>query len=154
MNDDYALMMTELPLLRGFTVAGAQMLLESGEIRNHAPGELLFREGDPPTFVVLVLTGKLHVFVERKGQEVALNEVGPGCVLGELAVERNLPRSASAGASEPTVAVHWSSDAFRRLLLRHTLFSERVHLQSLDTLLDSERARLDSPGQPADKGKQ
>jgi CRP-like cAMP-binding protein len=130
------------------------MLLESGEIRNHAPGELLFREGDPPTFVVLVLTGKLHVFVERKGQEVALNEVGPGGVLGELAVERNMPRAASARVSEPTVAVHWNADAFRRILLRHIPFSERLHRQSLDTLLDSQRTRLDSPGQPTDQGKQ
>jgi hypothetical protein len=47
MNQNYAEIITSLPLFQGFTAAGAAMLIEPGEVRELAPGELIFSEGDP-----------------------------------------------------------------------------------------------------------
>lgn len=144
MNDKYAEIITGLPLFQGSTIHGAQLLLEDGEVKEHEPGEVLCREGDAATFVLLVLSGKVQVFVERREKTVALTEAGPGTILGELAVLCGIPRAASLRASEKLVALHWSASAFRHLLLRNPALSERIMRQSLRTLIDKEQALINS----------
>jgi len=72
MNEEYAVMITAFPLFRGFTLDGAHMLLDCGEVKELSPGALLINEGDGPTFVLLVLSGKSEVFVERNGRDLVL----------------------------------------------------------------------------------
>ena len=144
MDEQYAALMTSFPILQGFTVAGAQMLLEGGKIKNYAPGETLFKEGDPPTFSLLLLKGKLEVFVQRQGRELVLRQPEPGAILGELAVLCHIPRSAGLRSISDAVAVTWNAVEFRTLLLRHKLFSERVLGQSLLNLIEKEHSIVDS----------
>ena len=94
-------------------------------------GEVIFKEGDPPTSVMVVLAGNIQVFVEREGEDIILTDVHPGGVLGELAVLCGIPRSASLRASEQAVVLLWSVAAFRNLLLRYALLSERIFRESL-----------------------
>ena len=144
MNENYANLIVSFPLFRGFTPHGAQMMMEGGEIKEHAPGEQLFLEGEPATFVLLVLTGKLQVFVIRDGLDLVLREPGPGTVLGELAVLCGIPRSASVRAREKSVILRWSDQSFRRLLIRNALLSERILGETLRALIDKERTLIDS----------
>jgi CRP-like cAMP-binding protein len=144
MDTQYAAMIAEFPLFQGFTVQGAQRLLERGEVKEYIRGEVIFREGDPPTSVMLVLAGKIQVFVQREGEDIILTDVHPGGVLGELAVLCGMPRSASLRASEQAVVLLWSAAAFRNLLLRYALLSERIFRESLRTLIDKERSLIDS----------
>jgi len=144
MNEDYAKLIVKLPLFHGFTPDGAQMLMECGEIKEHAPGEVFFQEGDAATFVLLVLAGKLQVFVVRQERDLVLGEPGPGTILGELAVLCGIPRSASVRAREKSVVLRWSDQAFRRLLIRNVFLSERILGEALRTLIDKERALIDS----------
>ena len=92
------------------------MLLESGEVKEYSLGEVLLKEGDSPTFVLLVLTGKMQVFVERQQRDLVLTNTAPGTILGELAVLCGIPRSASVRASEKSAVLQWSAPAFRSLL--------------------------------------
>lgn len=144
MNEQYAALITGFPLFHGFTLDGARMLLESGEVKEYSPGEVLFKEGDNPTFVLLVLAGKMQVFVERQQRDVVLTEAGPGTILGELAVLCGIPRSASVRATEKAAALQWSASAFRSLLLRDVFLSERIFRESLRTLIEKERSLIDS----------
>ena len=144
MNEQYAVLITGFPLFHGFTLDGARMLLESGEIKEYSPGEVLLKEGDSPTFVLLVLTGKMQVFVERQQRDLVLTDAGPGTILGELAVLCGIPRSASVRASEKATALQWSAAAFRSLLLRDAFFSQRIFRESLRTLIEKERSLIDS----------
>jgi CRP-like cAMP-binding protein len=144
MDTQYAAMIAEFPLFQGFTVQGAQRLLERGEVKEYIAGEVIFREGDPPTSVMVVLAGKIQVFVQREGEDIILTDVHPGGVLGELAVLCGMPRSASLRASEQAVVLLWSAAAFRNLLLRYALLSERIFRESLRTLIDKERSLIDS----------
>jgi CRP-like cAMP-binding protein len=125
-------------------VQGAQRLLERGEVKEYSPGEVLFKEGDNPTFVVLVVTGKIQVFVEREGDDLVLTDVGPGTILGELAVLCGITRSASVRATETAAALEWSAAAFRNLLLRYPLLSERIFREALRTGVEKERTLIDS----------
>jgi len=144
MNEQYADLITRLPLFEGHTIHGAQFLLDRGVVREHAAGEMLCREGDAATFVLLVLIGRVQVFVERQGCELVLTEAGPGTVVGELAVLCGIPRSASLRASERVVALHWAQDAFRRILLGHASLGEKILRESLRTLLEKEQGLIES----------
>jgi CRP-like cAMP-binding protein len=139
MNEQYAATITGLPLFQGYTIHGAQVVLESGEVTQHEAGEMLCREGDGATFVLLVLSGKVQVFVERDGRVLSLAEVGPGAILGELAVLCGIPRAASLRASEKLVVLRWSNEGFRRLLVRNAALSERILRQSLRMLIEKEQ---------------
>ena len=144
MNEQYAGIITEFPLFKGFTVDGARMLLDSGEVKEYLAGEVLLKEGDSPTFVLLVLTGKMQVFVERHRRDWVLADAGAGTILGELAVLCGIPRSASVRATEKSAALEWSAEAFRRLLLRDAFLSQRIFRESLRTLIEKERSLIDS----------
>src|SRR5262245_60657917 len=110
MNDQYASEMTDFPLLQGFTLAGAKMLLDSGEMTYYAAGEMLFKDGDPSSFAALLLSGALQVFLTRSEGEIILREMGPGTILGELGVICGLPRSASVRAKSDSVALVWKAE--------------------------------------------
>lgn len=144
MDDRLAVLMTGFPLLQGFTTQGTQRLLERGEVRACSAGEILFKEGDPPAFVVLVLDGKIQVFVERDGDDMVLTDAGPGTVLGELSVLCGAARAASVRASEAATVLQWNAPTFRNLLLRHPLLSDRIFKESLRTLVEKERLLIDS----------
>lgn len=144
MHEQYATVITALPLFKGYTPQGAQRLINSGEVKEHETGEVFFKEGDAANGVLLVLTGKLQVFVERKGREFVLTDAGPGTILGELAVLCGIPRSASVRVIEPATVLQWDSAAFRGLLLKDAFLSERIFRQSLRTLIEKEQSLIAS----------
>jgi len=144
MNEQYAAIITGFPLFRGFTSDGAQMLLDCGDLKEYAPGEVLFQEGEHPEFVLLVLAGTMQVFVERQHRDLVLNDAGPGTILGELAVLCGIPRSASIRAGKNAAVLQWSATTFRNLLLRDVFLSERIFRESLRTLIEKERSLIDS----------
>jgi CRP-like cAMP-binding protein len=144
MDERYAGIMIGFPLLKGFTVQGAQRLLERGEVKEYSSGDVLFKEGDDPISVVLVMTGKFQVFVDREGEDLVLTDVGPGAILGELAVLCGITRSASVRALETAAVLGWNAAAFRNLLLRYPLLSERIFRESLRILVEKERSLIDS----------
>jgi len=105
MSEQYAELITGFPLFQGFTVNGTKRLLDSGEVKEHSAGAVLLKEGDNASFVLLVLAGRLEVFVERDGKDLVLTETKPGTVVGELAVLCGIPRSAvRAGREDPALA--------------------------------------------------
>lgn len=144
MNEQHAELITGFPLFKGFTVDGANRLLKSGEVKECRADEVLFKESDNADSVFLLLTGKLEVFIKRGDQDVVLTETNPGTVLGELAVLCGIPRSASVRAQTDSAVLEWSDEAFRTLLLRDPHLSQRIFSQILRTLVDKERALIDS----------
>ena len=151
--NEYAELITGFPLFKGFTTDGTRRLLNSGEVQQHSPGEVLLKEGDKADFVLLVLKGTLEVFVDRAGEHLVLTEARPGAVLGELAVLCGIPRSASVKAKDDSAVLRWTDDAFRTLLLRDPSLSQRIFREALRTLIDKERSLIDSLVQAHAAGK-
>jgi potassium efflux system protein len=144
MNEEYAKLITSFPLFDAFTVHGAQRLIDYGTIKEHASGTVLLKEGDHSDFVLLVLAGKLEVYVERGGKDLVLTETNPGTILGELAMLCGIPRSASVRAKENSVVLEWSDEAFRTLLLRDQTLSQEIFGQALLTLVEKEKSLIES----------
>ena len=144
MSVQYDVLIMGFPLFQGFTLHGAQMLLDCGEVKEYASGEVVLKERDSPTFVLLVLTGHMRVFVERAQGDMVLSEAGPGTILGELAVLCGIPRTASVRTTVESAALRWSAAAFRTLLLQNVSLSQRIFRESLRSLIDKERLLIDS----------
>jgi diguanylate cyclase len=67
------------------------------------PGECLFREGDEPTTAFVIESGMLRITAQREGGSVVLGDLGPGALVGEMAVLDDSLRSASATALDASV---------------------------------------------------
>ena len=144
MSEEYAAMVTALPLFKGYTIAGAQRIVRAGKINAVAKGEVLFKEGDPPEFVLLILRGSLQVYVERHGRDMVLTDAGPSTILGEIAVLCGIPRSASVRVVEDSTVLQWPASAFRGLLVTDVTLSHLIFRESLCTLLDKEKSLIES----------
>ena len=80
------------------------MSRQIGEIptRTFNPGDVIFREGDDPKGeAFLVHIGRVEIRKLMAGEERLLAVLKKGELLGELALFRNAPRSATAIAAEP-----------------------------------------------------
>lgn len=81
-------------------------LLQRSQSIRLAKGSTMYRRGDPGDTLVVVLEGRLKVVnVTGEAKEVVLAFLGPGDVIGEMAVFDGHPRSAGVVAMEPVEGV-------------------------------------------------
>jgi NTE family protein len=95
-----------------------------------AAGEWLMREGDPPGSAYVVRRGRLEVLVGDR----LVRELGPGAVLGELALLTGEHRSAGVRARRDSVVLEIPREAFEGLLADHPTASRVVLTQVADRL--------------------
>lgn len=81
-----------------------------------APGEWLFRQGEPADAVYVVRLGHLEVLQADEGTEVPINTLTRGAVLGELALLSDSTRSASVRALRDSELLRIEKPAFEQLL--------------------------------------
>ncbi len=70
--------------------------------RDIAAGTLLFSEGDPGDDAYIIESGVIEIAIETRGTRKLIASLGPGEIVGEMALIANAPRSASALAREDT----------------------------------------------------
>ena len=86
------------------------------------PGHVLFREGDAGDVMYAVVEGDIELLLEQKIVET----VGPGGILGELALIDDAPRSASARARTAARIVPVDRSQFTFLVHEHPTFALQV----------------------------
>ena len=65
-------------------------------------GETLFHEGEPGTCAYVLESGEIEVSVARGGVRTTIATVGPGALVGEMALINNCPRMATLTATQPS----------------------------------------------------
>lgn len=80
-----------------------------GTLMRYSPGDVLFREGDTPTYMYFVMNGKFEVTSHGKFIEF----IETGRALGTVSMVDKNPRSATARAVEPSEAVLIDDRKFR-----------------------------------------
>lgn len=102
-------------------------LIASSSDRRVARGALIFSKGDPGSFMLAVLSGLVRVgSTSIDGREVTLNVIGPGEIVGEIALLDGKPRSAAAVAAEDTTLMVIERRVFLPFLIRHEGLVERM----------------------------
>ena len=103
-------------LLRALSPRLQEELLAAAEPRRLRAQEWLFREGEPGDRLYVVRAGRLRVVADHEEQSRVLRLLGPGAVLGELAVLTGAPRSASVQAVRDAELLEIDGERFQDLL--------------------------------------
>ncbi|HEY9213231.1 MAG TPA: cyclic nucleotide-binding domain-containing protein [Ancylobacter sp.] len=115
-EDDIALL-DRVPLLQLLGREGLRVIAISAESHALGPGEVLFSEGQPADAAYVVMTGRLALsredpaFATRPGHSAV---VGPGALLGELALITETKRPCTATALEACVLLRVPRIIFMR----------------------------------------
>ncbi len=124
-------------------------------------GSTIFAENDPPTTAFLIERGEVEVSTVQRGERTILGHLGPGMLLGEMAVIDNSPRTATARALTACTLTPIDRRQFAERLaaadpvVRALLMSQLTRYRSaLATLTGDEPASLfdDAAGPKQDAG--
>lgn len=119
-HGDVAAAVGAAPLFRRLSSEDRERLLPMAKLEQYAKGEELFREGDLPRSLLIVVRGRVKVArTTPKGRQVILQLFGPGDPLAAVAVFEGFPYPASGQAVEPTACLAIERGAFLALLERH-----------------------------------
>lgn len=93
--------------------------------RRFPRGTAIYAKGDPGSSMMAVLAGRIRIATAAPdGKEVTLNTIGPGEIVGEIALLDGKPRSADATAIEDTTVLVVERADFLPFLLRHPVLVE------------------------------
>jgi CRP-like cAMP-binding protein/Zn-dependent protease len=89
-------------------------------------GDTVFRQGETGDDVLLVREGEIDVVREDPAGERRLARIGPGSLVGEIAVLTGSPRSATARAATAVDGLVIPGDDVRAVVKRHRALLDRV----------------------------
>lgn len=118
------------PILRGVFAEHVKMLIDGGQTKTYAPGELLLREGASELFCFFLMSGSVKVFyTSPDGLEVVVKVFGAPAVFGEMECTTGIPYLESVVAVERAKALRVPASVLQRAL-------ETSHALSLNLLRD------------------
>jgi CRP/FNR family transcriptional regulator, cyclic AMP receptor protein len=124
-------------------------LVQQGRPRAYARGEVLLRQGEEGTYVLLLVSGNVKIVrSERDGREMVLALRGPGEALGEISAWDGSRRSATVISVSNCLVHIVSAEHFRRTVHRFGA-EETVLRHALTRLREGEDVRADLADLPA-----
>lgn len=117
---DFSAILSRVPIFAELTPSQLSFLTQRIVVKQYAPGELVFAEGDPCAGLYIVERGHIRIFKSSSGgREQVLSIDGPGSSVAELPVfdGGNYPASGSA-VEEATLLLVRKQD-FQALCLAH-----------------------------------
>ncbi len=106
-----------VPLFAGLDADDLRYVLRVARRLEFAPGALLMRQGQAADSALILEGGRVGIVSTLPGGgEAVIAELGPGSVLGEMALLDSGVRSANVIAREPTACLSMERDAFRLLI--------------------------------------
>ncbi len=112
------------------TTTAIPILLNEKEQRTFSSGEILFSQGDVGDVMYGVIEGEIEIAVNGRVVET----VGPGGVVGEVALVDTLPRSATATARTDTKVAVIDNHRFMLMVAQNPWFSIQVMRVMADRL--------------------
>lgn len=110
----------DLPLFRGLREGSLRLLAQHGIERSFAPGETLFRAGETPWGIFVVLEGRIRVVRGGGGgRQVAVHTEGPGGTLADVPFFAGGVLPATAIAAEPSRCAIFPKEALRAAIAAH-----------------------------------
>lgn len=141
MNDRF---LAELPLFRGLDKAAIERLAQMCEERALRKDESLFRQGDAPDGLYVVMTGSIAVFRDTVGKPVQLiARKRTGDWFGEMGLVEDSPRSASARATEPSRLLRMPRASLLRFLDEHPTLALKLQFAAVQRHHENVTAALD-----------
>jgi CRP-like cAMP-binding protein len=107
---------SETNLFRGLSTEEVREIVRVSETRTIAGGETLFEQGDEAKALYMIQAGEFEVRASSPySDEVVLAHLGPGAVIGEMALLEGGTRSATLEALSECTFIELSNEAFNAL---------------------------------------
>jgi CRP-like cAMP-binding protein len=129
---------------KGLSESQRKLLRQSAGHLTLPAGHVIFREGDPPHSLFLVLTGRVEIVKRMEAGEVVLATVGPGEFFGEMGILDTI-RSADARTSEPSGLLEFTCNPVKLLENMRETDAAILVLRNLYGLLVERLCRKDLP---------
>jgi CRP-like cAMP-binding protein len=112
-----AALLCSLSLFQGLSESDLHSLVKESQLRRFQAGEMMIYQGDPGVTCHILMQGRVRVFVVGEdGRELAMHILGPGEIIGEMALFDDLPRSASVETLEASQTLELHRDALHHCL--------------------------------------
>lgn len=90
-------------------------------------GEMIIEQGSTGTRAYIIESGKVEVFLNNAaGETVKITELGPGALIGELAIVNDGQRSANVRALEATTLVSVSAHDLHKAMKKSPSLQDRL----------------------------
>ena len=115
-----------LPLFAGLNREALAALASRGVERRYRTGQVLFRAGEEPKGMFVVLEGEVRVVRETVGRGQVVHSEGQGGTLGEIPLFSGGPFPATGTATEPTVCAILTREAVGAAIAADPAFALRL----------------------------
>jgi CRP-like cAMP-binding protein len=132
--DDDIRVLSGVDLFEPFTQEQLRLLAFGAENLRLAAGRELYREGSAAESAFVVVDGAIELFRERDGRRQKLSVVGPGALLGEVALIAPSRRLTSATAVVDTELLRLNRKLFRRILEEYPETAALLHRRMAERL--------------------
>lgn len=105
-----------IPLFSQIDTAKLKLMAFTSERLAFAPGQFLFREGDPGDGAYLILEGSVDVQLQSAAGPITIAHLEQNAFVGEMSILCEVPRTASVMASDKVEALKIKKDTFFQLL--------------------------------------
>lgn len=111
-----------------------RLLAFGAEQARFAAGREIFREGAAADCAYVVATGRVVLYRDDGGEAVALSRLGPGAIVGELALITPGTRLTYAAAETEVTLIRLSRSLFHRILEEYPEVAARLHVRMMRDL--------------------
>lgn len=112
----------EVDLLRGIALfermepSKLKLLAMTSDRVNFRPNAVMMRQGDDGDAAYVIISGAADVLINTPTGTIKVAELGPGQIVGEIAILIDIPRTATIQSPEGLTALKISKENFLRLL--------------------------------------
>lgn len=132
--DDDIRILSGVGLFEGFTREQLRLMAFGAEAMQLKAGRKLYLEDDQADSAYIVVSGRVSLYREHDGVREDIGEVGPGSILGELALIADTRRMTSAATSVDTDLIRLNRSMFRRILEEYPDLAVILHKRISDEL--------------------
>jgi CRP-like cAMP-binding protein len=127
--DDDIRILSDVGLFEGFTQEQLRLLAFGAETTLLGADRKLYREDDEADSAYVVVAGRIVLYREGDGERerLVIGHVGPGAIMGELALIADTKRLTSASAEVDSEVLRLNRRMFRRILEEYPELAVKLH---------------------------
>lgn len=114
----------DVPFFKGLPAAPLKTIAGRLHRQRYEPGDVIFREGDAGETLLLVESGRVHVWTADEHQLLA--SLGPGSIIGEIALLLDVPRTATVRAVTACSILALSRRSLTELVRKYPSISKEL----------------------------
>ena len=132
--DDDIRILSGVGLFSELTAEQLRLLAFGAESVRFPAGKEIYREGAAADCAYVVSSGRVVLYRDDNGVAAAVSRLGPGAILGELALIAETRRLTYAAAETDVELIRLNRSLFRRILEEYPEAAARLHRRMVEEL--------------------